>query len=90
MSDGVIIGVLSVAGTIVVQLIASASKNKENDARMARHEQQQQDALERVETELGEVKKRLDKHNGYAEKFAEYSKDMALIRKDVEYLKNKK
>ena len=57
---------------------------------MAKHEQKQQDALDMLKDELASVKKRLDQHNGYAEKFAEASKDIALIKKDVEYLKSKK
>lgn len=95
MSDAVIVGLMSVIGSIICQSMISRSKNRENDAKMAAHEQLQQDRLEEVRTELVEVKKRLDSHNGYAQKFAETSKDIAVIaerqmaiKKDVEFLKS--
>ena len=90
MSDAVIVGFMSVVGSIIVQLIVSASKNRETNAKMAAHEQKQQDMLDAVKEELVGVKRRLDQHNGYAEKFAEASKDIALIQKDIEYLKSRK
>lgn len=39
---------------------------------------------------LSQIEKRLDQHNSYAEKFAEATTDIALIRKDIEYLKEQK
>lgn len=87
MSDAVIVGIISVIGSIVGQVLIFAGKNRETNARVAAHEQKQQDALDDVKLELGEVKKRLDQHNGYAEKFASMTKDIALIQKDIEYLK---
>ena len=97
MSDAVIVGLMSVVGSIICQSIISRTKNRETDAKMAAHEQLQQDRLEEVRTELIEVKKRLDSHNGYAQKFAETSKDIAIIaerqmsiKKDVEYLKSER
>lgn len=38
---------------------------------------------------MARVDKKLDTHNGYAEKFAGASKDIALIQKDLEWLKKK-
>lgn len=89
MTDAVLVGLISVAGSIMVQLIVSAAKARESDARLAAHEQKQADALEGLKHEMEAVKKRLDMHNGYAEKFASASKDIALIQKDLEYLKRK-
>lgn len=95
MSDAVIVGLVTVLGTVISQVIISHSKARETDARMAAHEQKQQDTLDEVKVEMNEVKKRLDAHNGYAEKFAEAKKDIAIIaerqkaiQKDVEYLKS--
>lgn len=83
MSDAIIVGLISVAGSIIVQLIVSHSKTRETNATIAAHEQKQQDAIDDVNKQLVEVKKRLDSHNGYAEKFAAASKDLALTQKDV-------
>lgn len=90
MSDAVIVGMISAIASVTVQLIISHSKAQETAREMAIHEQRQQDILDEVKEELGDVKDRLDKHNGYAEKFAESSKDIALIKKDIEYLKKGK
>lgn len=69
---------------------ASAASKKEAAKQAiinAQHEQKQQDTLDEVKTEIVEVKKRLDDHNGYAEKFAQASKDISLLQKDVGYIK---
>ena len=39
--------------------------------------------------EQNEIKKRLDKHNAYAEKFAKTEKAMVSLQKDIEYLKER-
>ena len=87
MSDAVIVGIISVAGSIIVQLIVSRSKNRENDSKMAAHEQEQKDRLDSISEWMKIVDRKLDEHNGYAKKFADTSKDIALIQKDIEYLK---
>lgn len=42
-----------------------------------------------VNWRLKKVEDKVDEHNGYAQKYAETHEDVALIRKDVEYLKEK-
>ena len=97
MSDTVLVAIIGLLGTacgvggsIIGQVIISRSKARETDAKEAVREQKQQDALDTIKDEMKEIKKRLDQHNGYAEKFASASKDIALIQKDVEYLKKQK
>ena len=87
MSEAIIVGLISVAGSVIVQLIVSFTKSQEANAKMAVHEQKQQDALEAVKDELVGVKKRLDAHNGYAEKFANATKDIAIVQKDIENIR---
>lgn len=89
MSDAVVVGLISVVGSIVVQLIVSATKSRETDAKMAAHEQEQKDRLDNINDWMKTVDKKLDEHNGYAKKFADTSKDIALIQKDLDYLKRK-
>lgn len=89
MSDAVIVGIISVIGSIIVQLIVSASKNRESNAKMAAHEQEQKDRLDTISSWMKTVDKKLDEHNGYAKKFADTSRDIALIQKDLEYLKKR-
>lgn len=89
MSDAVIVGIISATCTIIVQLIVSKSKTRETNAVIAAHEQKQQDMIDDVNKQLEAVKKRLDSHNGYAEKFADARKDIAVTQKDIEYIKEK-
>jgi len=88
MSDAVIVGIISATCTIIVQLIVSKSKTRETNAVIAAHEQKQQDMIDDVNKQLIEVKRRLDSHNGYAEKFADARKDIAVMQKDIEYVKD--
>ena len=87
MNDAVLVGIISASGAIISQIIISHSKTKETNAALAAHEQKQQDAIDNIHSELAEVKKRLDSHNGYAEKFATASKDIAITQKDIEFIK---
>lgn len=38
---------------------------------------------------MKEVEKRLDSHNGYAQKFAESAIDIAILKQDVAYIKER-
>lgn len=87
ISDVVLAAAIPAVASVLVQLIIGFSKRRETDAKLAVHEQRQVDALDELKRELGAVKKRLDMHNGYAEKFASSDKNIALIQRDVEYLK---
>ena len=87
MSDAIIVGLMSVGGSIIVQCIISHAKARETNTNIAVHEQKQEDAINNINQQLAEVKRRLDSHNGYAEKFAKNTKDMALMQKDIEFIK---
>lgn len=89
MSDAVIVGCISVIGSIIVQLIVSNQKSRENDARMAAHEQRQEDMVDNLNKQMAEVNRRLDAHNGYAEKFAESGKNLARIDERLKAIEKK-
>ena len=44
-------------------------------------------SLQLVNWRLQKIEERLKEHNSYAERFAEASKDIALIQKDIQYIK---
>lgn len=46
-------------------------------------------SLSLVNWRLKEIEKRLDSHNHYAQKFADASTDIALIKQDLTYVKEK-
>lgn len=98
----VITGVLAVLGSYVGNVAISAKKAREMAIKDAEREQAQKDQLTMILNEQASIKKRLDTHNGYAEKFAESSKSLAIIserqenirkavdklQKDMDYLKS--
>lgn len=93
MSESVIIatitGVLAVLGSFVGNVAISAKKAREEAIKDAEREQAQKDQLSMILDEQQEIKKRLDQHNGYAEKFAETKTAIVAIQKDIEYLKER-
>lgn len=93
MSESVLIaiitGVLAVLGSYVGNVSISRKKAREDAIREAEREQQQKDQLTMIFNEQKEIKKRLDKHNAYAEKFAKTEKAMVSLQKDIEYLKER-
>lgn len=88
MSDAIVVGLFGLVGSVVVAVISSQANKRETSATIVAHEQKQQDAIDSIKEELVDVKKRLDSHNGYAEKFANSSKDMAVMQKDIEFIKD--
>lgn len=73
--------ITAVAG--VVGAYAAVQKGRREDAiKDAQREQRQADRLETIE-------KKLDEHNGYAEKLGAISKSIVAMQKDIEYLKSK-
>lgn len=106
MSESVVIatitGVLAVLGSYVGNVAISAKKAREEAIKDAEREQAQKDQLGMILDEQQSIKKRLDEHNHYAEKFADTSKNLAVIQerqenirkavdklqKDIDYLKS--
>ncbi len=95
-------GILAVLGSFVGNYAISLKKSREAAIKEAEREQAQKDQLDKIHDEQEEIKKRLDKHNGYAEKFAENSEKLAVLdtkldsnskamekmQKDIDYLKS--
>lgn len=73
--------ITAVAG--VVGAYAAVQKGRREDAiKDAQREQRQADRLETIE-------RKLDEHNGYAEKLGDISKSIVAMQKDIEYLKSR-
>ncbi len=81
-----IIKIISVAIALITLLIAILKIYKH----IIEREQQQQDMFDRMFYELDGVKKRLDTHNHYAEKFGTIEKSIIIMQKDIEYIKKGK
>lgn len=84
LSEGVLIaiitGVLAVLGSYMGNVSISRRKTREDAIRDAKREQELKDRLDRFE-------KKVDEHNGYAQKFETISKDIAVIKTEIEILR---
>lgn len=93
ITEGIVIaiitGILAVLGSYVGNVAISRRKAREDAIRDAEREQQQRDQLEMIFKEQQEIKKRLDQHNQYAEKFTKTEKAIVAVQKDIEYLKER-
>lgn len=87
ISEWVAIGGLAL--TFLGFIAGIMRRNRLQAIREAEREQKQNDQHEQVLNELKRVNKRLDEHNGYAEKFTQYSIGMTALSKDVEWIKEK-
>lgn len=76
----VITGVLAVFGTWVGNVSISRKKTREDAIRDARRDQELKDKLNRLENKV-------DEHNGYAKRFEEIGKDIAVIKAEIEILR---
>lgn len=76
----IITGILAVLGAYVSNVTVVRKKARDDAIKDAEREARQAMRLEAIE-------KKLDIHNGYAEKFGDIQKDIAVVKKDIEYLR---
>ena len=79
MSDPVLVALITGLCAVVGQWLISRSQN----------EKRKQDEIERdtrLEMRLQSVEKKLDEHNGYAQRFATIQTDIAVIKNDIKNL----
>lgn len=79
----VITGVLAVFGTWVGNVSVSRKKTREDAIREARRDQELKDRLDRLENKV-------DEHNGYAKRFEEIGKDIAVIKTEIGFIRKEK
>lgn len=85
----IIVALISSIGGIIGAYLAVRKGSQEQEIKNAQREQRQSDRLDSIEEKIGRLEKKVDTHNGYAEKFGEYAKNMAVMAKDIEFLKNR-
>ena len=86
----IIVALIALSGTILGIIVGYITKSKKQAIIDAKREQKQNDLFEHLFDEINEIKKRLDTHNKYAEKFGEVEKSLTAIKKDIEYLRKEK
>lgn len=86
MTEGIIIAIITGVCAAVVAIIGQwgllRKSRAEDAAERARLD-------ERTSNRLDAIEKKLDIHNGYAERFGEIQVDLAVIRSEIETLKEK-
>lgn len=80
--------ITAVAG-VTGAYLAVRKGSQEQEIKNAQREQRQSDRLDAIDEKINRLEKKVDTHNGYAEKFGEYAKNMAVMAKDIEFLKNR-
>ncbi len=85
--ENIIVALITGVCAIVGQYLISQKKTRDDEIKDAQREQKQLDQLEAMDERFKVIEKKLDEHNGYAEKFGEISTSIVAIRKDLEYLK---
>lgn len=87
MDSTIINAIISGIVTLIVAYIGFLKIRKGNDVKNAVREQQQSDRLDRIDEKLTTLTKKIDIHNSYGDKIGQIREDIALIKKDIEYLK---
>ena len=80
---------IAAAASVLGAYFAIKKSNHERDIKDAQREQRQSDRLDHIEEKIGRLEHKVDTHNGYAEKFADSSKCLAVMSRDIEYLKQR-
>lgn len=86
----IIVALIGLLGTILGILAGFYGRSRKNAIEEAKREQQQADLFKSIFQEMNEIKKRLDIHNRYAEKFSEVNETIISIKKDIEYIRKEK
>lgn len=83
----ILVAIIALLSSIFGGVLGYIGRSKKQAVIDAKHEQQQADLFDRLFLEMDGIKKRLDTHNKYAEKFNEIEKSITVIKKDIEYIR---
>ena len=79
MTEGIIIAIITGACAVLGQWLISRQQTAKRRTDEAKRDQNLEDRIKALE-------KKIDIHNGYAEKFAEIGTDIAVIKNDIKTL----
>ena len=86
----IVVALITLFGTSLGIIVGYVGRTKKQSIIDAKREQQQADHFDKLFAEMSDIKKRLDEHNKYAEKFGDIEKSIIAIKKDIQYIiKNK-
>ena len=80
MTESVLVAVITAVGAVLGQLIISSATKRKQAIEEAKREQRLNDRLEQIE-------RKIDEHNGWGDKFATFSTDIAVIKTEIKGIK---
>lgn len=86
----ILVAIIALVSSVFGGILGYVGRSKKQAVIDAKREQQQSDLFARLFDEMDGIKKRLDEHNRYAEKFGDIEKSVLSIKKDMEYLRKGK
>lgn len=86
----IIVAIIALVGTIFGAVLGYIGKSRKIAIDEAKREQEQSDLFNKIFEEMKDIKKKLDEHNHYAEKFGEIEKSIIAIKKDIEYIRKER
>lgn len=90
MNIEVLTAIIGATSVILSALLGYFSAVKKHEVEDAKREQEQKDLFKEIFKQMGNIEKRLDEHNHYAEKYVETAKTLVAIQKDIAFLKEMK
>ena len=79
MSEAILVAIIAALGSVIGQWLITRKQNQEKTVAEVKRD-------ERLELRLRAVEEKLDRHNGYAERFSEIGKDIAVIKTEIKAL----
>lgn len=86
----IIVAIIALIGTLFGGVLGYIGKSRKIAIDEAKREQEQADLFNKIFEEMKDIKKKLDEHNHYAEKFGEIEKSIIAIKKDIEYIRKER
>lgn len=86
----ILVAVIALLSSIMGGILGYVGRSKKQAVIDAKREQEQADLFAQLLLEMDGIKKRLDTHNKYAEKFGDIELSLTAIKKDIEYLRKDK
>ena len=79
MTEAIIVALITAVGAVIGQWLISRRQNEDRKTADAIRDA-------RIEDRMAAVEKKLDIHNGYAEKLGEIQQDIAVIKTEISML----
>lgn len=80
MTESIIVAVITGLFAVAANVITTNAAKRRDDVDRAKRQQH-------IDDELAVIKQKLDIHNGYAEKFADITVDIATIKTEIANIK---